>query len=281
MSELTRLWVDGALVDPAGAGVSALDHGLVVGDAVFEATKIVGGRAFALTRHFQRMARSVAGVGLSPVDVDLFRAGIEAVLGAGPPIALGKLRWWVTGGVGSLGTERTRTSGAYLVAAEPISPPPASGKINVVPWTRNERGATAGLKTTSYAENVIALAAARRVGAFEAVFGNTKGELCEGTGTNVFVVVDGTIITPPAQAGPLLGVTRGLLIEWCLGAGMRMREKRLPLDVLQTAEEVFLTSSTKDVFAVDAVDERLLVPGPVTAAAAEVFRTHAAADFDP
>ena len=151
----------------------------------------------------------------------------------------------------------------------------------MVPWTRNERAATAGLKTTSYADNVIALAAARRVGAMEAVFGNTKGELCGGTGSNVFVVVDGDVHTPPADAGSLLGVTRGLLIEWCAAAGMPVREHRLPLDVLQTADEVFLTSSTKDVFPVDAVDGRLLVPGPVTAAAADLFRAQAAADIDP
>jgi branched-chain amino acid aminotransferase len=194
---------------------------------------------------------------------------------------LGKLRWWVTGGVGQLGTERVTTTGTYAVAAEPIPSPPASGKIHVVPWTRNERAATAGLKTTSYADNVIALAAAQRVGAVEAVFGNTVGELCEGTGTNVFVVVDGTILTPPAESGPLLGVTRGLLIEWCGAAGIPVRERRLPLDVLHTADEVFLTSSTRDVFPVDAVDDRALAPGPVTAAAAAVFRAHAAADLDP
>ena len=167
------------------------------------------------------MERSVAGLGLPPVDLDRFRSGIETVLGAGSPIPLGKLRWWVTGGIGSLGTERAPTSGTYVVAAEPIAPFPASGKVHVVPWTRNERAATAGLKTTSYADNVIALAAARRLGAIEAIFGNTAGELCEGTGSNVFVVVDGTIHTPPAEAGPLLGVTRALLIEWCATAGCR------------------------------------------------------------
>ena len=61
----------------------------------------------------------------------------------------------------------------------------------VVPWTRNERAATAGLKTTSYADNVVALAYAKARGASEAIFGNTRGELCEGTGSNVFVVIDG------------------------------------------------------------------------------------------
>ena len=87
--------------------------------------------------------------------------------------------------------------------------------VVTVPWTRNEHGATAGLKTTSYAENVIALAHAVERGGSEAVFANTAGNLCEGTGTNVFYVVDGELRTPTLASGCLAGVTRALVIEWC------------------------------------------------------------------
>lgn len=76
-------------------------------------------------------------------------------------------------------------------------------------------------------------------------------------------------------------MTRALVLQWCAAAGMAVCERRLPLDVLQTADEVFLTSSTKDVFAVDAVDGRRLAPGPVTEAAADVFRARSGADLDP
>ena len=80
--------------------------------------------------------------------------------------------------------------------------------VIVVPWVRNDRGATAGLKTTSYAENVRALAYAHERGASEAMFGNTRDELCEATGSNVFVVRDGVAVTPQGSSGCLLGVTR-------------------------------------------------------------------------
>ena len=151
-----------------------------------------------------------------------------------------------------------------------------------MPWTRNERSATAGLKTTSYAENVVALAYAKERGGIEAIFANTRGELCEGTGTNVFVVVDGELLTPPLESGCLAGITRELTLEWCREEGLPVREQTLPLSVLQTADEVFLTSSTKDVLAVSGVDDRdLAAPGPVTRRAAEIFARLSAQRNDP
>ena len=149
-----------------------------------------------------------------------------------------------------------------------------------MPWTRNERAATAGLKTTSYADNVVALAYAKARGASEAIFGNTRGELCEGTGSNVFVVIDGVIVTPPADSG----ASRGSPAAWpSSGAGRTgwPWTRALPLEVLETDEEVFITSSTRDVLAVHAVDDRELAPGPVTSRAAKVFAARASEDLDP
>ena len=142
----------------------------------------------------------------------------------GPAIDFGRLRYSVTGGIGPLGSDRHDASLTYIVVAAPQPLPPASGKLTVVPWTRNERSAVVGLKTTSYAENVVALARAKEQGAIEAVFGNTRGELCECTGSNVFVVVDGVVLTPPAESGLLLGITRELTIEWGRAAGIEIRE---------------------------------------------------------
>lgn len=281
-----RVWVNGRLLDGDEPAVAALDHGFVVGDGVFEATKIVDGTPFALTRHHDRMARSVAGFGLPTADRDRFAEGIEAVLGAGPSIGFGKLRWWLTGGVGPLGSDRWEEhetpSPSYLVAAQEIAPRTPTTHVHVVPWTRNEHAATAGLKTTSYADNVIALAAAHRAGASEAIFANTRGELCEGTGSNVFVVAGGEILTPSLDAGPLAGVTRDLVIRWAREAGLPVHERRLPMSALFTADEVFLTSSTRDVQPVTGVDDRLLAPGPVTAAAAAAFQAGVLRDgLDP
>ncbi|HMT31252.1 MAG TPA: aminotransferase class IV [Dermatophilaceae bacterium] len=277
------VWVDGHLRDGSSPSVPALDHGLVVGDGVFESTKVMDGHAFALTRHLARMDRSLAGLGLPPADHDQIREGVGAVLAATPGMPLGKLRWWVTGGLGPLGSDREAHGIRlrYHVAAAPIARRPDSTAVHVVPWTRNERAATAGLKTTSYADNVIALAAAHRAGASEALFANTRGELAEGTGSNVFVVIDGVALTPPLASGALAGVTRGLVVEWAAAAGLPIREADLPMSVLAEADEVFLTSSTRDVQAVHAVDDRRLDPGPVTAAIAAVFADRAAQLVDP
>ena len=281
MSTTTRVWVNGELVEPTAPSVSALDHGITVGDGVFETAKVVDGRPFALTRHHRRLERSANGLGLPPVDLALVDKGIAAVLD-GPAIGFGRVRYSVTGGLGPLGSDRDDASLTYVVLAAPQPANPPSGKLAVVPWTRNERSAVAGLKTTSYAENVVALARAKAEGAVEAVFANSRGELCECTGSNVFVVVDGVVLTPPPESGLLRGITRELVIEWGRAAGIDMREETLPLDVLTTADEVFITSSTKDVLPVHAVDDRELPQArPLTSALQEIFRTNGEADLDP
>ncbi|MDT0308817.1 aminodeoxychorismate lyase [Streptomyces sp. DSM 44917] len=275
---MALIWLDGELRDPDSARISVFDHGLVVGDGVFETVKTEGGRPFALTRHLERLAASAAGLGLPAPDPDEVRRGCAAVLEA-VPLPLGRLRITYTGGVAPLGSDRGPVALPTLVIAHAETPRrPDTTAVITVPWTRNERGALTGLKTTSYAENVLALARARQEAASEALFANTAGRLCEGTGTNVFVVLGGELHTPPLSSGCLAGITRALVVEWT-GA----RETDLPLECLAEAEEIFLTSSTRDVQAVRRVDGRELpgAPGPVTAKALRVFRERSAADLDP
>jgi branched-chain amino acid aminotransferase len=276
-----RVWVDGALVGPDVPAVSAVDHGLTVGDGAFETAKIDSGVPFAVTRHLRRLDRTMAGLGLPAADHDRIREGIDAVLG-GEPIEFGRLRLTVTGGPGPLGSDRHDSDLTHIVTAVPHPRPGAHGAVVTVPWVRNERAATAGLKTTSYADNVIALARAKELGAVEAIFANTRGELCEATGSNIFVVLDGVVHTPPLDSGCLAGITRELVLEWCAADGVAVVEQALPLDVLGRADEVFLTSSIKDVFPVSAVDRRsLAAPGPVTARVMQVWAAHAALGVDP
>ena len=276
-----RVWVNGRLVEPDEPVLFALDHGVTVGDGVFETAKIERGRPFALRRHHARLQRSAAGLGLAPIDLDRVDEGIKAVLD-GAEIEFGRLRYSVTGGTGPLGSDRLAAPLTYIVLAGPQPRPPASGAVVVVPWTRNERSAVAGLKTTSYAENVIALAWAKERGGIEAVFANTRGELCECTGSNIFIVRDGQVLTPPVDSGLLPGITRELTIEWAEASGIRVRETVLPLGALDEADEVFITSSTKDVLPVHAVDGRPLpAERPVTTQLQRVFRRHAERDSDP
>lgn len=276
-----RVWVNGERVAPDAPSLSALDHAVTVGDGVFETAKIDGGAPFAVTRHHRRLERSATGLGLPPVDLARIDEGIKAVL-EGPAIDFGRLRYSMTGGIGPLGSDRATATPTYIVLAGPQSRPPAAGRLAVVPWTRNERSAVAGLKTTSYAENVVALAHAHERGAIEAVFANTRGELCECTGSNVFVVVNGEVLTPPVDSGLLPGITRELVIEWAREGGIPVSEQALPLSVLHEAEEVFITSSTKDVLPIESIDARVLPDErPVTSRLAEIFRSNAARDSDP
>jgi branched-chain amino acid aminotransferase len=276
-----RVWVDGRLVDPATPAVSAVDHGVTVGDGAFETAKVDRGVPFAVTRHLARMDRTLAGLGLPTADHGRIREGITAVL-EGDQIDFGRLRWTVTAGPGPLGSDRHDSDLTHIVTASPQSRPEPHGTVVTVPWVRNERSATAGLKTTSYADNVVALARAKQHGALEAIFANTRGELCEGTGSNVFVVVDGVVRTPPLESGCLAGISRELVLEWCRSDGLDVVEEAMPLDVLERAEEVFLTSSIKDVLPVSAVDGRELPwPGPLTRRVREVWDRHASVSEDP
>ena len=272
-----KVWLNGEVLESDAATISVRDHGLTVGDGVFETAKVVDGTPFALTRHLDRLQMSAARLGLAAPSQDELRLGIQQLLEAHEPGAVGRLRLTVTGGDGPPGTERGTSGPTVLIVVGPASAWPGSASLCTVPWARNERSAVAGAKTTSYAENVVALAYAKQRGAAEALFLDTRGYLCEGTGSNVFVVVGGRILTPALSTGCLAGVTRALVVEWS-GA----EEAELLPTVLDEADEVFITSSTRDVQAVNAVDARTYVsPGPVTARVAETFARRSAEDVDP
>jgi branched-chain amino acid aminotransferase len=276
------VWVDGALVGIDEARVSPFDHGLLVGDGVFETIRVYDGEPFAWTRHLDRLAHSAAGLGLPVPDRDELRAAALDVLQANGHQEA-RLRITVTGGVAPLGSERGTAGPTVVVASSALRPWPDAVSVVVVPWVRNDRGATAGLKTTSYAENVRALAYAHERGASEAIFANTRDELCEATGSNVFVVRDGRVATPPGSSGCLLGVTRALVLELAAGAGIDVDEAPLPLDALRDADEAFLTSTTREVQPISHVDDRAMpsVPGPVATSLSAAFDALVAHDLDP
>jgi branched-chain amino acid aminotransferase len=271
------IWLNGTLVDPSDAHISPFDHGITVGDGVFETLKVVQSTPFAMRRHLDRLERSAAGLGLPAPDRELVRKAAAEVIAANGVVE-GRLRITVTGGPGPLGSNRGQAEPTLLVAVADLPPATHGTKVVSVEWTRNERSALAGLKTTSYAENVIALARATEAGASEALFANTAGNLCEGTGSNIFVGLGGRLVTPPLSAGPLAGITRELVLEVTDAV-----EEDLTLDDLRRADEAFLTSSTRDVQGIAVVDDVTLpaCPGPLTLAAAEAFAALFEDDLDP
>jgi len=269
-------WVNGQLVDRFTPTISAVDHAIVVGDGVFETLQVAGGTPFALTRHLARLRFSSDGLGLLPPDDDQVRQAVASVLDADPQAGLVRITW--SSGAGPLGSSRGDGPGTLIVATQKANVWEASTRVHLCPWTRNEHGALVGLKTTSYAENVLALDAAHQRQCSEALFLNTAGLLCEGTGTNLFVVVDDQLVTPPLSSGCLAGITRALVLEVT-----DAQEGDLHPDDLAQASEAFLTSSTRDVQAISRIDDLALpqAPGPQTQAAAVAFAEVLTNRLDP
>ena len=278
---MTTVWMNGEVMDAGQARVNALDHGLTVGDGVFETVKVNHGEPFALSRHLRRLATSAQVLELDCPPAGEIRSAVGALVGTSPALPLGRLRITVTGGAGPLGSTRGAAPPTLIVALAPASPWPSHIEVVTVPWPRNERSAVVGAKTTSYAENVVALNAAHRQGAHEALLPNTAGRLCEGTGSNVLVVRDGRLATPPLSSGCLAGITRELFLEWAAADGLPVDETDLDPRILATADDVLLTSSTRDVQQVAVVDGRKLPGSALGKAAVELFARRAAERSDP
>lgn len=277
LTSALTVWVNGRLYeDPSQATVPVTDHGLVVGDGVFEALKVTPAGAFAVRRHLDRMERSAAALGLAAPDRALVREAIDAVL-ADRAFQHGKVRITYTGGQGPLGSQAAYGPPTLVVAAAATGVAAISTTVVTAPWRRNEHGALTGVKSTSYAENVRALAYATAHDCGEAIFLNTAGNVCEGTGTNVFCVFGDEIVTPPLSAGALAGITREVLLEW-----VPVTQRDLTLAEALAADEVFLTSSLRDVQLVERWDGHVFPSlGAVTSRVAGVFAERAAADVDP
>lgn len=265
-----KIWVgsadDGDLID-ARQGPDG-ESGVVVADGVFETLKVTSAGPFALTRHIARLTSSVQELKLTELDEDILRIAVDEVVAAN------------AAELGDLGRMRINYSSSppvLVISVAPAQPWPDSTSIATVPWTRSTSTGITHLKTTSYAENLIALNAARSAGASEAVLANDRGELCEGAMTNVFVVLDGAVLTPPVSSGCLPGIARQLVMEW-FGADERV----LPFDILTEADEIFVTSSSRSVHPVLAADDRTWrIAGPVSRDLRASFGDQERRNIDP
>ena len=276
------VWINGRMVEPDQPHLRADDHGVTVGDGVFETLLVVRrdeeATAFAVRRHLERLRRSAGVLRFEcPYSDDDLRAAIDQCLDAAP--GAGVVRITATSGGGPLGSGRSGARGSAIVVAgnRPPDYPPGTA-VAVVPFVRNERGAMAGVKTTSYAENVLALDMARERGASEAIFADTRGRVSEGTGSNIFWSDGERLHTPPLDTGCLAGVTRALLLEQ-----LDIAETHLPVQELPEVSEAFLASSTRTVQSIARIDGTQLpvVDGPLTAAAAKAMADLIATDIDP
>jgi branched-chain amino acid aminotransferase len=277
-----KIWFDGRLTDLEDARVSPIDRGITVGDGVFETLRVYDGTPFAWRRHHERLIHSAHALGLTVPSSDELRTAADAVITSNR-LRDARLRITVTGGEGPPGSSRVGALPHAWITAWPFKPWAGTADVVSAPWTRNERSATAGLKTISYAANVRALAFAEARGASEAIFANTAGNICEATGSNVFHVQAGVLVTPPLTAGCLAGVTRGLVLELAGTVGIEAIEADRPIGDLATSDEAFLSSTTREAQPVAHVDGLALpaAPGPITTAIGEAFSDLVARDLDP
>jgi len=262
-----KVWLDGAVVDEGAARVPVSDHGFLLGDGVFETLRVYRGEPFDLEEHLARLRGGAEVMGLrAPPAPDLARAAHEVM--RANDLGDARMRITVTSGPGPAGLARGSGPPTVLVVAAPLAPwPPASTAV-VSRLRRDEHSPLAGVKTTSLAESVTAFAEARAAGADEALLLNAAGRLCEATTANVFLVRDGTAATPPLESGCLGGITRGHVLA--LGA---IEQPLSRADIAQ-ADEAFLTSSTRELQPLVAVDGRPLgsgQAGPVTRRLAQAY----------
>lgn len=273
----TKVWLNDELVDAQKATVSVFDHGFTVGDGAFETLKVVNTQPVALTRHIKRLVHSLNTIGIEFDKEDLLKKAINEVISANKSLGeIMRMRITYTSGVGPLGSDRTKDNFTLVVAVSPESIWPDTALVITVSDPRNDKSILAGSKTTSYAQNAALLSVAKKQGAHEAIMPNTKGELCEGTGSNIFVVKDGQVMTPPLSGGCLGGITRALVIKW-----FDVKEVDLPMSVLRDVDEAFLTSSTRDIQPISNIDDRVLnAPGPIASKMRKEFIEKLSQNYD-
>jgi len=274
--------LDGTATAPEHALVSVFDRGFLYGDAVFEVLRTYGGRPFALPEHLARLRRSAEKVFIRlPVDEAKLAREIEAALRvAGNEESY--VRVIVTRGAGPLSLDpTTATRPLRVVIVEPVVPPGRDvydagiALASVRAHRATDNTAAAGAKVTNYLPNLLALREAKERGAQEALIVDDRGRALEGATSNVFIVERGRVSTPPASAGILVGITRAHVLAAAEALGIPTEERALPLEDVLHADEVFITSSIREIVPVVRVDDRVVAdgkPGPITRALHRAFR---------
>ncbi|MDQ3371385.1 MAG: aminotransferase class IV [Actinomycetota bacterium] len=276
--------VDGELLDAKEARIPATDDGLLRGDGVFEVVRLYGGRPFALDEHLERMALSAANLRL-PLDVAAVRADVEALLGAAGPSDTNADGSAVAGtgtnadGSAVAGTDAclrlvATRGGRRLAFVEPLPASPTTLRLASVTYAPTRL--MDGVKSLSYAPNVLATRLAAERGADDALLVTPHGRVLEAPRQSFFYVLDGALCTPPLSDHVLDSITRRRVIA-VAGA----RERSVALDDLRHTEEAFLASTLREVHPVSAVDDVVFAaaPGPVTTAAAVAVRERIAGEL--
>jgi len=247
-------WVNGALTPRAEATVSIDDAAVKYGAAVFETMRAHRGRIFRWARHLARLTAGLAAIGVDPPPEARLAAAVEATLRANA-LTEARVRLSVSAGTLSTPNLAIATAPTVVITADPLSeaaPPPVH--LRVASLRVDEARPAPFAKTAQYLVYLLARAEARRAGAGDALLLNHRNEVCEAATANFFALIDGVLVTPPPDAGPVLGVARGVLLELATIAALPAAERPLTLDELATASELCLTNSIIGVHPVSRVD---------------------------
>ena len=240
--------LNGELISANEACVSPFDLGLTVGLGVFETMAAYDGKVFAYDLHHARLLKSAEVFALPVPERSVITAAITEVIDANHyHQGRYRIRVTLTGGVNQLGGGREQGDVMVTAQAADSASGGDSAKLAWVPFVINERAATAGVKSTSYADHVLAYRHALNAGADEALMLNSQGHLAEGSMSNVFVVKDGVVQTPSLASGCLPGVTRQLVIGLCADLDLPIKECQLGAQDIDRADEIFLTSSLREI----------------------------------
>jgi len=277
--------VNGNVVPAGEARVSVLDNGFTFGDAVYETLRTYAGRPFHLDRHLERLRASASRLGFAPpFGDDVFARRLDELLArAGNDESY--IRIILSRGEGDISYRFERVKGPTLVmVVKPFEPPPERDYAEGIPVViasvrRNHpRALDPAIKSNNLLNNILAVREGQSRGATETILLNDGGEVAEGASSNVFVVKGGRVSTPPLAAGILSGITRRLVLDLCRDAGIPAGEETLRVADLLAADEVFITSTTKEAAPVTRIDGKPVgsgKPGPVHRRILQAYREYA------
>jgi len=271
-----RVNVNGVITPPGEAKVSVLDHGLLFGDSVYETLRTYHGKPFLFSRHFARLKHSAEGIQLRlPWTKEETLEQVRRTLGPGEC----RIRLVITRGAGELSADaETCTDPTPIIIVVPLIAPSETFyqegvEVVISRVRRSER--FADIKSGSLIHQVLAFGEAKSKRAFEAILLTTGEKLSDGITSNVYLVRDGTLLTPSHEAGIVEGITRHVVLELAAEIGIPVTQGLFGVGEIRKADEMFLTSTTREVVPIARVDGNPVGngrPGPITMRLLEAYR---------
>ncbi|HEX4569257.1 MAG TPA: aminotransferase class IV [Dongiaceae bacterium] len=269
---MRKIHLNGRLIDAGEARIDPADRGLLLADGLFETLRVHGGRPFCLDLHLTRLAAGAALLGLPPPVLPEIAAAVRDTLAANG-LADASIRITLTRGAGPRGllppAEPTPT---LMVTAHPLpSSLPTAMSACLASIRRNEHSPLSRIKSLAYLENILALGEAAAAGFDEAILLNTAGRIAAGSRSNLFLVQDGVITTPPPSEGLLPGIARHTVLTLAAKHGIPAREMPVTPAEMARASEAFLTNSLLEVVPLTRLQDRPLPEGPVAARLRQLY----------